>query len=89
MQKKKHSVLCLFNANTRWNEHKNKNNKSESAKYLKKNPALKFRWTIISKVPKNFHKHRVLEAYFIKTICPTLNEQLSNDSSTPFRNDIT
>ena len=89
MQKKTHSVVCLFNANTRWNEHKNKNNKSESAKYLKENPALKFRWTIISKVPKNFHKHRVLEAHFIKIICPTLNEQLSNDSSTPFRNDIT
>ena len=39
--------------------------------------------------PENFHKGRVLEGYFIKTICPTLNEQLDNDILTPFRNSIT
>ena len=33
----------------------------------------------MSKAPENFRKRRVLEAYFIKTICPTLNEQLDND----------
>ena len=75
-------------AEIRWNEHEDKNSKYEPAKHLKENSTLKFRWTIISKVPENFCKCRVLEVYFIKTICPTLNEQLDNDILTLFRNDI-
>ena len=77
------------NAEIRWNEHEDKNSKSEPVKHLKKNPAHKFRRTIISQTPENFRKHRVLEAYFIKTICPTLNEQLDNDILTLFRNGLT
>ena len=53
------------NANIRWNEHKDKNSKSELAKDLKENPTYKFTWAIISKAPKNVCKRRVLEAYFI------------------------
>ena len=52
-------------------------------------PTHKFTWAIISKAPENSRKRRVLEAYFIKTICPTLNEQLDNDILTLFRNCIT
>ena len=55
-----------------WNEHEDKNSKSEPAKHLKENPTHAFTWSIISKAPENFRKRRVLEAYFIKTICPTL-----------------
>ena len=77
------------NAKIRWYEHEDKNNKSEPAKHLKENPTHKFSWTIISKAPENFRKCRVLEAYFIKTICPTLNEQLDNDILTLFINGIT
>ena len=43
----------------------------------------------ISKACENFRKRRVLEAHFIKTIRPTLNEQLDNDILTLFRNGIT
>ena len=74
------------NAKIRWNEHEDKNSKSELAKHLKENLTHKFRWNIISSVPENFRNRRVLEAYFIKTICPTLNEQLDNDILTFFRN---
>ena len=77
------------NANIRWNEHEYKNSKSEPGKHWKENPTHKFTWTIISKAPENFRKCRVLETYFIKTICPTLNEQLDNDILTLFRNGIT
>ena len=77
------------NAKKQWNKHENKNNKSEPAKHLKENPTNKFRWIIMSKAPENFCKRRVLEAYFIKTICPTLNEQLDNDILTLYRNGIT
>ena len=74
------------NAKIRWNEHEDKNSKSEPAKHLKENPTHKFRWTSISSAPENFRNRRVLEVYFIKTICPTLNEQLDNDILTFFRN---
>ena len=33
----------------RWNEHEDKNRKSELAKHLKQYPTRKFTWTIISK----------------------------------------
>ena len=82
----------VHNAKIRWNEqneHEDKNSKSEPAKHLKENPTHKFTWTIISKAPENFHKRRVLEAQFIKTICPALNEQLDNDFLILFRNGIT
>ena len=77
------------NAKIRWNEHEYQNSKSEPAKHLKENPTHKFTWTAISKAPENFRKRRVLEACFIKTICPTLNEQLDNHILTLFRNGIT
>ena len=56
----------------RLNEHEDKNSKSEPAKHLKENPTHKFTWTIISKAPEKFRKRRVLEAHFIKTICPAV-----------------
>ena len=79
----------VCNAKIRWNEHEHKNSKSELAKHLKENPTHKFTETIISKAPENFRKCRVLKAYFIRTICPTRNEQLDNDILTLFRNGIT
>ena len=79
----------VCNAKIRWIEHKDKNSRYEPAKHLKKNPIHKFAWTIISKAPENFCKRRVLEAYFIKTLCPTLNEQVDNDILTLFRTGIT
>ena len=76
-------------AKIRCNEHEDKNCKYEPAKHLKENPTHKFTWNIISKAPENFRRRRVLEAYFIKTNCPTLNDQLDNDILTLFRNGIT
>ena len=77
------------NAEIRWNEHEDKNSKSERAKHLKENPTNRYRWTITSKAPENFCKCRVLEAYFIKTICPTVNEQLDNDILTLLGDGVT
>ena len=80
---------AVRNVKIRWNKHVDKNSKSKTAKHLKENPTQTFIWTIISKAPDNFRKRRVLEAYFIKTICPTLNEQLDSDILTLFGNGIT
>ena len=66
------------NAKIQWNEHEDKNSKSEPSKHLKENPTQRFTWNIISKAPEYFWKHRVLKTYFVKTICPTFNEQLEN-----------
>ena len=79
----------VCNAEIRWNEPEDKNSKSEPAKYLQENPTYKFRWAISSKVAENFCKCRALQAYFIKTICPTLNEQLDYGILTLFRDGIT
>ena len=54
------------NAKIQWNEHEDKNRKSEAAQHLKEDPTHRFTWTVISKVPENFRKRRVLDAYFIK-----------------------
>ena len=64
------------NAKIRWNEHEDKNSKSEPAKPLKETPTYTFTRSIISKAPEKFRKRRVVEAYFIKTVCSTVNEQL-------------
>ena len=50
---------------------------------------VQFTWTIISKIPEKFRKRRVLEAFFIKIICPTLNGQPENGILTRFRSGIT
>ena len=76
-------------AKIRQNKHEDKNSISEPAEHLKENSTHILTWTIISEVPENFCKQRLLEAYFIKTICTTLNEQLGNDTLTLFRNSIT
>ena len=79
----------VCNVEIRWNEHEGKSSKYEPAKHLKKNPTQKFRWNVIRKAPQNFRKRRILEVDLIKTICPTLNEQLDNDILTLFRSGIT
>ena len=61
------------------NEHKDKKSKYQPANHLKDNPIHKFKQAIINKAPDKCRKRRVLEAYFIKTISTTLNEELDND----------
>ena len=79
----------VLNAKIQWNEHNDKNSKSELVKHSKENPAHRFTWITIGKAPKNFRMRRVLEAYFIKTICPTLNDLRDYDILTLLRNVIT
>ena len=66
----------MSNARLRWNEHENGTDKnSESAKHLKEN--------------KFSFKRKILEAQFIKTLNPILNNHLSSDILTLFRNGVT
>ena len=49
----------------------------------------KFSWYILERAPVNTLKRRILEAYFMKLIVPSLNEQLDNDVLMLFRNGVT
>ena len=78
------------NAQLRWNEHENGTDKnSECAKHLNENDNHEFKWSILSLAPKISFKRKILEAYFIKTLNPILNNQLNSDILTLFRNGVT
>ena len=79
----------VSNARLRWNEHENGTDKnSECAKHLNGNDNFEFKLSILSLAPKISFKRKILEAYFIKTLNPILNNQLNNDILTLFRNGI-
>ena len=73
----------------RWNEHEDIKKNSEPAKHLKDNPTHKFEWKILSKASKEKYKRRILETFFIKTLQPTLNNQIQNYPLKLFPNGIT
>ena len=78
------------NVRLRWNEHENgKDKNSKCAKHLNENDNLEFKWSILSLAPKVSFKRKILEAYFIKTLNPILNNQLNNDILTLFRHGVT
>ena len=65
------------------------NKNSEPSKNLVRNIEHEFSWFILTKSPVNTLKRRILEAYFIKLIVPSLNEQLDNDVLMLFKNGVT
>ena len=80
----------MRNARLRWNEHESDRDKnSECANHLNENDKHEFKWCILSLAPKVSFKRKILEAYFIKTLNPTLNNQLNSDILTLFRNGVT
>ena len=44
---------------------------------------------VLSIAPRNTFKRKILEAYFIKVMVPSLNSQMNNDVLTLFRTGIT
>ena len=77
-------------AHLRWNEHENGTDKnSECAKHLNENHNHEFKWSFWSLATKFTFNRKILEAYFIKTLNPILNNQLNSEILTFFRNDVT
>ena len=79
----------IQNASIRWEEHNDATNKSEPAKNLKNNFHHVFNWVILCKSPKNYKVMRNLEALYIASLKPTLNEQKDFKILTIFRNGVT
>ena len=79
----------MRNATTRIDEHEQSNGQSEPAKHLKNKPGNKFNWMILCRAPPHRLNRKILEAYFIKQLNPSLNDQLVSEISTPFRHGVT
>ena len=77
------------NAVIRWKEHKSNNQKSEPSKHLVQNPDHDFNWSILARAPQDNRKRVILEAYFITSQKPSLNDQKDIKSLFLFRNGIT
>ena len=79
----------IRNCKIRWDEPNNVNKNSEPGKHLARNIEHEFSWYVLTRAPKNTLKRRIVEAYFVKLIVPSLNEQLDNDVLMLFRNCVT
>ena len=64
------------NAVLRWAEHEDPNKQSETAKREKYFPDHQFEWKVLTRAPEHMSKRKILEAFFIKSISPSLSEQL-------------
>ena len=79
----------IRNVKIRWNGHESGINKNwECFKHLQEHFSHGFQWSVLSIAPRNTIKWKILEAYFIKIMVPSLNSQM-NDILTLFRNGIT
>ena len=79
----------IRNVKTRWEEHENIKKDSEPAKHLKTNPRHYFDWKTLLPASKNYRHRKNLEASFIATKRPSLNNQLDTKMLLLFRNGIT
>ena len=77
------------NAQTRWSEHNSNDGKSRPSKHLIDNPTHEFSWRILSIAPRDYKKRKILEAYYIRSKMPNLNDQLDIKTLYLFRNGIT
>ena len=72
-----------------WAEHEDPNKQSEPAKHLKNFPDHQIEWKILTRDHEYIKKGKILEAFLIKSISPSLNEQLDIELLVPFKNGIT
>ena len=77
------------NVEIRRMEHNTPNNKSNPTKHLRDNIYHSFTWKVICNAPNKKLACKILEAYFIATMKPSLYHQINSDLLHLFRNGIT
>ena len=77
------------NTVTRWREHNSSSSKSEPSKHLVLNPDHEFNWSVLARASKVRKKREILEAYYITSLKPTLNNQMDTKSLFLFRHGVT
>ena len=79
----------IRDAITRIDEHEQSNEKLEPSEHLKNNPGHQFDWMILPRAPWHNFERKILEAYFIKQLNPSLNDHLDSKILTLFRHGVT
>ena len=79
----------IRNVVTRIDEHEQPNGKSEPSKHLKNKPGHQFNWMILSRAQSHCLKRKMLEAYSIKQLNLSHNDQLDRGILTLFRHGVT
>ena len=62
---------------------------SKVVDHLLMNPGQMVNWEILTNAPKQVNKRKILEAFYLWTLQPALNNQLNTKSTLLFRNGIT
>ena len=70
-------------------EYKVPNKQSEPGKHLICFPDHQFEWKVLTRAPEYTRKWEILKAFLIKSINPSLNEQLDTELLVFFRNCVT
>ena len=78
-----------LNDENRWKQHNNIQHNSNPAKHLKSNPSHKFTWKVLCTAPSNDNKRKILEAFFISKLKPSLNDQVNHKKLSLFQHGIT
>ena len=79
----------MRNVVLRWAEHEDPNKQSEPAKHFKYFPDHQLEWKVLIRDSQYMMKRKTLEGFLIKSISPSLNEQLDTELLALFRNGVT
>ena len=77
------------NVETRWSEHRNYKHKSEISQHLVTHDDHEFNFKVLSSAPSNTLLRKILEAFYIARLKPTLNDQLQSQTLKLFQFGIT
>ena len=87
--KRKRRKKTKQNTETRWREHCSTKKTSEVGDHPLLNPGDKLSWEILTNALNQVNKRKKLEAFCIRTLQPSLNNQLNTKRTLLFRNGIT
>ena len=74
----------IRNSYIHWNEHKSTTGKSEPAKHLGDKKSHMFTWKVLASTPLHFPKTEILDAFFITTLKPDLNDSIEHHALSLF-----